>query len=416
MFLAIALLQSPLAMGLDSVLADPRLKGAMVAVTVQSPDGKVLYERNADLRLLPASNEKLFTCSFALHELGADFRPTTLFWKTPKALIVRANGDPTMSLHDLRVLTKQLNPKRKPVWLSEAYKPGYPDGWQLADLPNRYAAPVYALTIDRGGIELWSHDGKLEFKPDRFDIAVDRGSPSGPFKDVFDVFKNRLAVSGEVPNTDQRLDTLGLPHTDYEAARILGDGYHEVDDVPTRKPDFVQVGAPIATTMQTCLQMSDNNLAENFLLMAASRGETLANPYDQAVAKLTKFLTETIGLSPEQTSPADGSGMSRHNMETVGGIAQLLRWTLQQPTAKLWRSMLDHPGSGTLKTRMRGIAFQGKTGTLEGVSALSGFVETHQGLRVVSIIENNFTCKSSVAKGIEDEVIRKIAADTTDGT
>jgi D-alanyl-D-alanine carboxypeptidase/D-alanyl-D-alanine-endopeptidase (penicillin-binding protein 4) len=184
---------------LDSIVESPKLQGASVGIVVTETDGTVLYEHDPNRRLLPASNEKLFTCAFALHRLGPDFRPNTRFWKEPKALVVRSEGDPTISYESLQTLAKRLNPKRKPVRLSEAYRAGYVSTWQLDDLPNRYAAPVYALTVDRGSLELWSVDGKIELRPARFDIAIAWDGHTGPFHDTLDVFHHRLTLQGELP-------------------------------------------------------------------------------------------------------------------------------------------------------------------------------------------------------------------------
>ncbi len=401
---------------IDGILASPKLKGASVAVVVQEAGGEVLYSHDGDRRLLPASNEKLFTCAFALSGLGPNYRPQTRFWKEPRALVVRSPGDPTISYETLKALGKKLNPNRKPVEVSEAYRAGYPEGWQLGDLPNRYAAPVFALTVDRGSLELWSENGKLQFKPAQFDLALDWKRRTGEFSDSLDVFHHRLTLRGAIPKETKRLDTLGLPDCDYEVASLLGKSVRFVDTTPTRPPDFTQVGDPISKTMQTCLQMSDNNLAENLLLMAASHSQDLNDPYHEAIPQLKAFLKGQIGLTEADVDPADGCGMSRHNLVTANAIVKVLQWALKQPTGPLWRKMLDHPGSGTMKSRLAGISFQGKTGTLEHVSALSGYLQVGGRTVIVSILLNNFVGPSSEAKNLENMLVSKIKANLLGGT
>lgn len=401
---------------LDAILASPELSGALAGVLVTERDGRLLYEHDADRRMMPASNEKLFTCAFALDALGPNFVPHTEFWKTPDALVVRSNGDPTLSYAVLQDLQHQLNPRRKPVWVSEAYRAGYPDTWELDDLPNRYAAPVYALTVDRGDLELWFTKGKVELRPSAFDIGMSWVGHDGPFHDHLDVFHHRLTLEGELPKVDQRLDTLGLPDTDFEAASVLGRSVKFVDTVPSRPPDFVYAGDPIAKTLATCLQMSDNNLAENFLLMAASQGKDLVRPYDQAIPKLRAFLHDKVGLDGPEADMQDGCGMSRHDYVTARAINKLLRWSLTQPTADLWRKSLDHPGAGTMRTRLAGVDFQCKTGTIDCVSALSGYLTVGGRTVIVSILLNNFACKSHDAKELENLLVGKMVANLSGGT
>ena len=401
---------------LDAIVESPKLRGATVGILVTEMDGKVLYEHNSNSRLLPASNEKLFTCAFALNRLGPHYRPNTRFWREPNALVVRSEGDPTISYESLKTLANRLNPKRKPIWVSEAYRAGYPSTWQLDDLPNRYAAPVYALTIDRGSLELWSVNGKVELRPSRFDLAIAWASHAGPFHDELDVFHHRLTLYGELPKTTQRLDTLGLPDTDFEAASVLGRSVRFVSEVPSRSPDFVYTGEPLSKTLQTCLQMSDNNLAENLLLMSASGGRDLVKPYNEAIPQLKSFLHDQIGLETEDADMADGCGMSRFDLVTASAINRLLRWALRQPTATLWRLSLDHPGAGTMKSRLSGVPFQGKTGTISHVSALSGYLEVGGRTLVVTILLNNFMCAAKDAKELENMLVDKIAVNHSGGT
>jgi D-alanyl-D-alanine carboxypeptidase/D-alanyl-D-alanine-endopeptidase (penicillin-binding protein 4) len=178
----------------------------------------------------------------------------------------------------------------------------------------------------------------------------------------------------------------------------------------------VYTGDPIAKTLQTCLQMSDNNLAENFLLMAASRGRDMAKPYDEALPQLKAFLRDQVGLESAEADMDDGCGMSRHDLVTASAINRLLRWALKQPTAAMWRSSLDHPGAGTMRNRLAGVAFQGKTGTIDWVSALSGYLDAGGRTVVVSILLNNFACTSHDAKELENMLVDKIAVNLSGGT
>src|SRR5580698_2782553 len=81
LFLALAasLDASDLASKLDRLIdSSPAMARAFVGMqVVQLSDGRVLYARNAERLLVPASNMKLFTTALALSKLGADYRLTT---------------------------------------------------------------------------------------------------------------------------------------------------------------------------------------------------------------------------------------------------------------------------------------------------------------------------------------------------
>jgi D-alanyl-D-alanine carboxypeptidase/D-alanyl-D-alanine-endopeptidase (penicillin-binding protein 4) len=86
----------------------------------------------------------------------------------------------------------------------------------------------------------------------------------------------------------------------------------------------------------------------------------------------------------------------------------------QQTFAAAWRASLAAPGvpGTTLRRRMRGTAAVGrcraKTGTLRGVSALSGYCLSRGGHDIAfSFIENDF-CRAC-AKRVEDRMVPAIA-------
>jgi PBP4 family serine-type D-alanyl-D-alanine carboxypeptidase len=105
---------------------------------------------------------------------------------------------------------------------------------------------------------------------------------------------------------------------------------------------------------------------------------------------------------------ADGSGLSRLNRLSANAIARLLQ--ILYSNRYLYDALPIAGVDGTLRSRMQGTAAQGnlraKTGTLTGVSALSGYVTTRDGVVLVfSMIFNGFSAPSSVVKrSVEDRI------------
>jgi D-alanyl-D-alanine carboxypeptidase/D-alanyl-D-alanine-endopeptidase (penicillin-binding protein 4) len=144
--------------------------------------------------------------------------------------------------------------------------------------------------------------------------------------------------------------------------------------------------------------------------MAASKQGPLGDhPYDLARERATKFLVDTVGVDKEDIRIFDGSGMSRHNLVTSRAISKLLLWANRQPTAPLWKSCLVSPLNGTLKGRLKDVDFRGKTGTLDMVVSLSGYVNQKQGHEVImSCLLNHFTCSSVKARDILDNFAKTL--------
>ena len=95
----------------------------------------------------------------------------------------------------------------------------------------------------------------------------------------------------------------------------------------------------------------------------------------QAVAR---FLREQVGLPASSFRVTDGSGLSLLDEATPRSLVQLLAWTRHSSEGRAFYQSLPVVGEG-IRSRMLGTAAEGrlraKTGTLNNVSALSGYVK-----------------------------------------
>ena len=403
---------------LDSVLSSPLLKGCLYSVRVTRLDGTVLYERNSEKRLMPASNEKLFTAAFALHELGVDYHPTTRFWKLPDRVVVDTTGDPMLTYADLDHVKAELRLSgTEKVFVHEPFRIGYLPQWNFGDLPYNYAAPVTGFTVDRGGFEVWADSKHAYMKPAPYGTRI--VLVSGGNRHVrYDPFTKTVRVYGGLPSESQMLETLSVPEPDKAAASILGSSFQQTETVPHRAADLVLEGPTLPIIIKDCLVNSDNNLAENLLLLSALHdGDLGEDPYLTATAREKDFMTHLVGVDPDDFSPDDGCGLSRENWVTTRAITKVLQWEGTQPTFDIWKESLASPGNGTLKKRLQNSSFIGKTGSMNGVTALSGYLKTKDGQTlVISTLFNNHLCPNSEIRALQDSFIGKIEGSTLSGT
>lgn len=419
MLLAAAVSALVIAPGYAMPLRDPKLSGAVVAAIVTTADGRVIWQQNSDKRMTPASNEKLLSCSFALWSLGSDYAPQTRFWKSDDGITIDSPGDPSMTSEKLESAAKALGCSGKGlVRLRQAYRPMWQSTWQVGDIPNRYGAAVTAFTVDQGGFAIWTEKSALFYVPRNFGASIDYRGGGGSVSVSYDPALRRAIVSGKLPTDRTRLDTLSIPEPDKAACSYFGDRVELTPSVPAESPTHTIVGDKMSDQIAACLKPSDNNRAENLLLMPAVVGkDPVDDPYPDARKQLLEFLTKTVGANAADFNTVDGSGLSRQNSLTVRGIAKLLLWADRQPTAALWRKSLAHPGEGTLKNRLSGVAFEGKTGTLNMVVALSGYVKTKDGRNlIVSVIVNHSTAGDTATRNLVDKFIRNIANVPEGGT
>jgi D-alanyl-D-alanine carboxypeptidase/D-alanyl-D-alanine-endopeptidase (penicillin-binding protein 4) len=308
-------------------------------------------------------------------------------------------------------VTKLRLDRRLPVYVKQSYRPFWPASWENDDLPNRYAAPVTAFTVDRGGFELWAEKGRLRLEPEPYGTRIRHQRSTAVPTIQYDPFRREVTVAGVLPKDRKRLDTLSVPRPDEAAASYLGRRFVPTEKVPESVPTAILEGNTIAEAVAACLPPSDNNVAENLFLMAAQHQEPLGDkPYSVARRQMTEFLTKTVGIAPGDLNVFDGSGMSRHNLVTTRAITQLLVWASREPTAPIWRASMARPGLGTLRERLTGIEFDGKTGTLNMVVGLSGYVKAKSGKDVVvSILLNHFPGASKDARDAADQVVRNVS-------
>lgn len=394
---------------IDGVLDSAALKGAIPGTYAMRLDGTEVASRFADIRLVPASNQKVLTAVYAAATLGMDFRPRTRFWKEGDRYIIDAPGDPTITKADLLKAKSALGiGEDAAIYVKQAYHPRVPPSWEYDDLPNRYAARVTAFSFDKGGFEIWTDNGKLKDLDPAYRITVRHFPGSGSAKIEYDPERRFAAVRGALPSGDKMIEAFALPDPDVIAARVLGGTIVQMDDpLPTRKPDYEIVGPTLREMMKECLEKSDNNMAEHFLLMAATKSKPLPTPeYDEAAKRMTAFLEGTVGLSSGSVRPIDGSGMSRHNFVTPRAMCKVLAWAYKQSWRDDLLKALAASGEGTLASRLGSSTFVGKTGTLSAVICLSGYVTTKSGRTlVVSLLFNHTVSPASEVRGLQDRVI-----------
>ncbi|MDI1241973.1 MAG: D-alanyl-D-alanine carboxypeptidase, partial [bacterium] len=139
-----------------------------------------------------------------------------------------------------------------------------------------------------------------------------------------------------------------------------------------------------------------------------------ADSAELGIASVKKFLTG-IGVAPDGIIQYDGSGLSRHNLITPSSVVQLYTYMAKQSRySQAWRDSLTIGGiDGTLRNRFRGTRannnVRGKTGTIDQVSALSGYVKTAAGEEVVFSMVVNGVAQTSTRTGLLDEMVNHLA-------
>jgi len=415
---------------------------------------KVIFDEDSTKYFMPASNMKNFTVAAALEKLTPDFRFVTSVYATSALdkdgvikgdLIIFGRGDPTISFginpdDDIKGMEKLVEKIVSAgvrriegnLIADESYfnSSPIPYTWEWDDLQWYYGAQVSALSINDNAAKLLikpsrtkNENATLQLLPPESGLVVinEVKTTEGDSKQI--ELKRRLGtnileVSGFMGKNAKPFETyVAIPNPALTFISILRSlleqkgvvikGQTQVFDSDYRKKNplnknLIEIAKlespPLSLIAQRTMKPSQNLYTE---LILRAMGETLGssedpkkNSLEKGIAVVEKFLSE-IGISPESVLMHDGSGLSRHDLVTPEAITRLYAYMKKSRFADSWYESLTIAGiDGTLKERFKGTLAEknvrGKTGTINQVSALSGYVTTLSGERLAfSIIINN---------------------------
>ncbi|WP_017571117.1 D-alanyl-D-alanine carboxypeptidase/D-alanyl-D-alanine endopeptidase [Nocardiopsis halotolerans] len=429
---------------IDTLLEHSSLEGAVSGVVVTDPDtGEVLYSRDGGERLLPASNMKLFTAAAALDVLGADHTFSTEVVvegrpghrRSVEDLYLVGGGDPTLTVEDLDAMAADVAASgvrlvRGDVYADDTWfdSQRLVDDWWPEDEPYAYSAQVSALTVAHGErydtgvtevvvtpadagepahVDLGAAEGYAEL--DNRSLTGEPGSDGTLVVDRT-LGTNTITVSGSIPAGGAPVTVLRTVHEPAGLAGHLFEQALERHGV-TVKGDSALGGAPGGRTrvladhesseleeiLVPFMKFSNNAHAE---MLVKSIGREVADEGSWAagLAGVEDSLVR-LGVDTSDLVLNDGSGLSRGNLVTADTVIDLLVSTRDAPWHGIWTASLPVAGvsdpfvGGTLRYRMEGTAAEGvveaKTGTMTGVSALSGYVDAPDGGQLAFSVVNN---------------------------
>jgi serine-type D-Ala-D-Ala carboxypeptidase/endopeptidase (penicillin-binding protein 4) len=431
---------------------------ARVGLSVVDPrSGQVLVARGSQQALIPASNTKIFTGAAIYDRLGVDHTLETAFHARGEMrdgvllgdLLVMGGGDPTVSgrFHDQKPMVAMAQvasalkksglreirggivagrspfsgPRRGPNWPKDGYHQ-----WWMVD--------VVALPFNDNQITLRclprGQEPVVQFEPalgfgrlrnrlkittskSRHRIVVSRKDRASEFTVSGQLWSRGAGYSGDFNVAD---GTLYYLHALRRALRdqgiALGGELRRADVLPASDDQLLyRRSTPVSRVVPVMLKRSQNLYAE-LLFRELGRRAGPAGSFDGSASAMRNWLKERK-LLDASTQLRDGSGLSRSNRVSPAQTVRLLAYfDRRQEVASDFREALAVPGeTGTLRKRMkdlRGRVFA-KTGTLNRVSALSGYARAQDGgWLAFSILCND--CSVSVARKAQDAVCRALCA------
>jgi D-alanyl-D-alanine carboxypeptidase/D-alanyl-D-alanine-endopeptidase (penicillin-binding protein 4) len=465
-----------------AILDSPKLASAHVGLTVldlgtvQSPSDfparvpvgkpfRVLFEKDAQKKFMPASNMKLFTAAIALHLLGKEKTFPTRVYELENVLWLRGGGDPSLGVEGINDLAEQIAARGVHVFFrvfgdgtaftAETENGKYPFGWTMDDAHWYYGPEISALAIERNQLDMIITGGAQPGAPatvvldsplvSHFVVGQEVKTSASPFplkpaEDSIDVqwdknlasilrqlrTKPLLSVWGEVA-PQQKVDFgIAFPNPSEIAAadlreklRARGLTFRPVDSIRARTPSESILLAqhnspPLEILLQRLLKKSDNLYAEMLLRGAAFYHDGEHNGTAPRAHELLKKWLIAQSIDTSDLRFEDGSGLSRYNVLTPRATARLLAAINQMPQGEaIWNALPIAGVDGTLKNRMRSTPGLGnvraKTGTFSIASNLSGYVTTRDKKRLAVALYINFARDTPTARWAQDAIFTALA-------
>lgn len=171
--------------------------------------------------------------------------------------------------------------------------------------------------------------------------------------------------------------------------------------------------SPALSEEATVINKVSENLHAELLLRQLGRSQTGEGSFVEGARVVRQFLVNA-GILPDDFFFYDGSGMSPDDEVTPRATSALLVYAARQPWAATYRATLPIAGvDGTLANRFTQSPVKGKlsakTGTLNGVHAVSGYLTTAGGRTVVvAIYCNHREPGNDAARRTMDKIIEDI--------
>lgn len=424
LFFPASVLATDLPAGVESALAQAGIPEGHIGLVVQALDEAAPQLAIGEERSLnPASVMKLLTTLAALDSLNPSHT-----WKTrvlvdgeikqgvlKGALILQGGGDPSLSLERFWLLLRELRARgireiRGDVLIDQTFyqvEASDPGRFDQAPLKPYNAAPT-ALIVSQNAValRLAADGGKVRaaLEPNlagivlKNELALGNGPCNGWRDGVASALDGAtLSVQGRYPAAcgDQAIWLNLLPPSETVAAMFsalwpeLG-GRHRGNVRQAAAPTDAQVlfefdSLPLALIARDVNTYSNNVMAKMlFLNLGIARYGAPAS-WDKGERAIRAWLAEKRLDIPELVLE-NGSGLSRIERISAGSLAKLLAWAPQSPAFYAFAASLPVLGlNGTLKSRLNGSPQAGrawlKTGSLNGVRNLAGYVLDWQGRR-----------------------------------
>jgi len=417
--------------------SDPQLKHATSSLyVINAKTGQVVFDKNSQVGLAPASTQKVITATTAFELLGKDYRYKTVFSfgfseESHDNLFVYGFGDPTLgswrygSTVDssiFRVLIDKIKSRQSPtinsvIVSTNGDSRSIPSGWIYEDLANYYGAASYNFNWRENQYDIDFVPGKKlgdpativgnpnERKRWKFinNECKTGSSTSGDNAYLYFIpASSELLIQGTVPMGEKTfpvaasdvdpMSTFSFSFIDYARSHGI-----EVSDRSAKTQSFfapmdtifmnhslhVHYSPSLDSIIYWFLQKSINLYGEALIKTLAYEKKGYGST-DSGI-QIVKDFWKQRGLDPDELNIRDGSGLSPQNRVTTHAQVEVLKYAAKQSWFPYFFAAL--PEINHMKM---------KSGTISDVKGFCGYHTAGDGTQYIfSFLVNNYSGSTS---------------------
>ena len=308
-------------------------------------------------------------------------------------------------------------------------------GWMWDDDPSSDAPYLSALNLNDNCVEVivqqedYIHQPVVTIYPTTNYVSVTNQS-SFESENKFEINrnwlerKNEIIVKGKFPisnryvtkfvnvlNPEKYFLTVFSEVLDSNFINLSGD--LKIKTTPPDAHKICTFKRSYGNIIENLNKTSDNLSAEMTLYALSEKYSGKPATADSGV-QLINLMIDTIGLNHKDYRIVDGSGVSHYNVVSAELLVNILKYFYSKNPELyeiLYNSFPIAGLDGTLENRMRKTAaannVHAKTGTLTGVSTLSGYLINKKSHTIAfSIMMQNYVGSSAKAKEFQDEICK----------
>lgn len=415
---------------------DPQLKHAISSLyVINAKTGKVVFDKNSQVGLAPASTQKIITSVTAFELLGKDYRYKTLFSYehgevSGRQLIIYGFGDPTLgswrfnSTKDINVWDEVIE-KMKVEGLSSFDQVSIsingdnklPSGWIFEDLGNYYGAASYDFNWRENQYDFDFIPGKkvgdpavlvgdtIKYRRWNYVNNECKTGPSGSGDNAYIYLvpgENEVLIRGTIPLGVKRFTISGadidpstsflfsfINHATLKGIKIINKSAGRIPflgmaDNSNMTHSFYTYYSPSLDSIIYWFNKKSINLYGEALIKTFAYEKKGFGSTDSGVVIVKDFWKQK-GLDEDELNISDGSGLSPQNRVTTHAQVEILKYAKTKDWFPyFYNSLPDYNGM-----RM-------KSGTIKDVKGYCGYHKAKDGTEYIfSFLVNNYNGSSS---------------------